>query len=120
VHQKKLGIIVAGWGPDFPTPFGFFSSIADPRKILAAGNSNYGEFSDPLAAKAIDEALTKPSVEAAFPQWQTVDKLAMDDANYLPFVVDKALLYANPRVTNLYVTGGYGQYDFINMGVGGK
>jgi peptide/nickel transport system substrate-binding protein len=120
VHQKKLGIIVAGWGPDFPTPFGFFSSIADPRKILAAGNSNYGEFSDPLAAKAIDEALTKPSVEAAFPQWQTVDKLAMDDANYLPFVVDKALLYANPRVTNLYVTGGYGQYDFVNMGVGGK
>jgi peptide/nickel transport system substrate-binding protein len=44
----------------------------------------------------------------------------MDDAQYLPFVVDKALLYANPRVTNLYVTGGYGQYDFVNMGVGGK
>jgi hypothetical protein len=29
-------------------------------------------------------------------------------------------MYANPRVTNLYVTGGWGQYDFASMGVGGK
>jgi peptide/nickel transport system substrate-binding protein len=120
VHEKKLGVMQAGWGPDFPTPFGFFSSIADPRKILPAGNSNYGEFDDPKAAAAIDKALTEASVEASFPEWQEVDKLAMDNASYLPFIVDKALMYANPRVTNLYVTGGYGQYDFVNMGVGGK
>jgi peptide/nickel transport system substrate-binding protein len=117
VAQKKLGVMQAGWGPDFPTPFGFFSAIVDGRKILAAGNSNYAEFNNPEANAAIDAALTKPTVADAYPEWQKVDKLAMDSAQYLPFVWDKALLYANPRVTNLYVTGGWGQYDFASMGV---
>jgi peptide/nickel transport system substrate-binding protein len=120
VHQKKLGIMQAGWAPDFPTPFGFFSSIVDGRKILAAGNSNYAEENNPKINSNIDKSLLAPSVEAAYPLWREVDKLAMDDAAFLPFVWDKALLFASKRVTNLYVTGGYGQYDFVSMGVGGK
>jgi hypothetical protein len=35
-------------------------------------------------------------------------------------VVDKALMYANPRVTNLYVSDAWGEYDYASMGVGGK
>src|SRR5262249_6488300 len=32
VHSKDLGIMVMGWGADFPTGYGFFSAISDSRK----------------------------------------------------------------------------------------
>lgn len=37
----------------------------------------------------------------------------------LPVIDAMALLYRNPRVTNVYVTNAFGMYDVVNMGVSG-
>jgi peptide/nickel transport system substrate-binding protein len=120
VHGKKLGILMGGWSSDYPAPAGFFPPIVDGRSIAPQGNSNIAEINSPQVNAAVDSALAAPTVDASLVHWRQVDKLVMDEARFLPFLVDKALMYANPRVTNLYVTGGWGQYDFASMGVGGK
>ncbi len=41
----------------------------------------------------------------------------MEGAYILPFVVDKALNYRNPRLTNVYIHQFWGMYDFQALGV---
>jgi peptide/nickel transport system substrate-binding protein len=41
----------------------------------------------------------------------------MDGAYYLPFVVDKALNYRNPRLTNVYEDLALNMVDFQALGV---
>jgi len=40
----------------------------------------------------------------------------MEGAYYLPFTVDKALNYRNPRLTNVYVHDAFGMVDFQALG----
>jgi len=117
VKKRGLGLAVAGWGPDFPTEFGFFSVIVDGRNIKKAGNSNYAELNDPAINALIDEALTTTDVSKRNEIWSNVDKKVMESAMLLPFVADKALFYRNPRVTNVYVNGAFGMYDYVNLGI---
>ncbi|WP_194918026.1 ABC transporter substrate-binding protein [Catenulispora rubra] len=118
VHKKDLGIMVAGWGADFPTGFGFFSAIADGRKILqAGGNSNWPEVNDPAVNAALDDMTATTDAAQKAKDVQTIDHALMDGAYYLPFTYDKALTYHNPRVTNVYITNAFGMYDFDSMGV---
>ena len=118
VHSKDLGIIVAGWGADFPTGYGYFSAIADGRKILqSGGNSNWPEVNDPTINSAIDDMTSTTDAAQKAKDVQTIDKTLMDGAYYLPFTYDKALTYRNPRLTNVYVTSAAGMYDFVSIGV---
>ena len=32
-------------------------------------------------------------------------------------VADKALDYRNPRLSNVYITGAAGMYDYVNIGI---
>jgi len=119
VHKQGLGLAVAGWGPDFPTEYGFFESIVDGRAIKqAGGNSNYSEFNNPKVNDLIDQALATTDVSKRNDLWGQVDHLVMEGADYLPFVADKALDYRNPRLTNVYISKAFGMYDYVNIGVG--
>jgi peptide/nickel transport system substrate-binding protein len=40
----------------------------------------------------------------------------MEGAYYLPFVVDKALNYRNPRLTNVYINQALAMVDFQALG----
>jgi peptide/nickel transport system substrate-binding protein len=118
VKKQGLGLAVAGWGPDFPTPYGFFESIVDGRAIKpGGGNSNYAELNDPAINKLIDDAQAETDSSKRDVIWADVDKKVMDSAVYLPFVADKALVYRGPRLTNVYIQQAFGIYDFVNMGV---
>jgi peptide/nickel transport system substrate-binding protein len=117
VHERKLGILMGGWSSDYPAPAGYFPPIVDGRYIVDPGNSNMAEINDPAVMATIDKALAAPTIEQSLGLWREVDRLVMDQARFLPFLVDKALMYANPRVTNLYVNNAWGQYDFVSMGV---
>ena len=118
VHAKDLGIITAGWGADFPTGFGFFSSILDGRKILTAGgNSNYQELNDPAINTMLDQLTTETDQTKRLALVSQIDEKTMATATILPFTWDAALTYRNPRVTNVYVTGAFGMYDNVSMGV---
>ncbi len=119
VHKRGLGLAVAGWGPDFPTEYGFFESIVDGRAIKQQGNSNYSELNDPTINGLIDQVQSTSDVSKRNDLWGQVDHKVMDSADYLPFVADKALDYRNPRVTNIYVDQAFGIYDYANLGVSG-
>lgn len=118
VKKQGLGLAVAGWGPDFPTPYGFFESIVDGRAIKPnGGNSNYAELNDPAINSLIDQAGSETDASKRNDLWAQVDQKVMDAAVYLPFVADKALTYRSPRLTNVYINQAFGIYDFVNIGV---
>lgn len=118
VHSKDLGIMTAGWGADWPAGFGFYSSIVDGRKILQqGGNSNYSEENNPQINDLLDKLATDPSADNRAKYTAQIDQLVMQDAVMLPFTDDAALVYRNPRVTNVYITNAFGIYDFVSMGV---
>ena len=61
IKKDGYGLAFAGWGPDWPAPYGFFENIVDPRKILPQGNSNYGACSDPHITSLINRRSSRPA-----------------------------------------------------------
>jgi peptide/nickel transport system substrate-binding protein len=119
VQKKGYGLMVAGWGADFPTGYGFLDVLVDGRKILANGNSNYSEINDPAINSAIDAAVAETDPAKAAADWAQIDKMAMDTAAFLPFTYDKALNYRSTKTTNVYIDAYYGMDDFQALGVSG-
>jgi peptide/nickel transport system substrate-binding protein len=119
IVAKKLGIALAGWAADFPTGYGFWESIADGTTILPNGNTDYPSLNDPTINGLLKNS-TSADVAAQQGIFEQVDHAVMDQAVYLPFQYDKSLYYRNPRLTNIYLQAGLGNYyDYVNVGVGG-
>ena len=113
---NKLGIIVYGWGADWPDGFGFLSQIVDSRVIRAAGgNTNLG-VKVPAADAAIDKALATVDVTAREKIWGDIDQLVMENAAVLPGVWAKGLIFRPAHLTNVFVNESFGMYDYAAMG----
>jgi len=119
IVSKQLGIALAGWAADFPTGYGFWESIADGTTILPNGNTDYPSLNDPTINSLLAGSTSAaPADQAGI--FQKVDHAVMDAAVYLPFQYDKSMYYRNPRLTNIYLQAGLGNYyDYVNVGVGG-
>jgi peptide/nickel transport system substrate-binding protein len=118
--KNKLGIIVYGWGADWPDGFGFLSQIVDSRVIRAAGgNTNLG-VKIPAADVAIDKALATTDTKTRNAIWGDVDQTVMENAAVLPGVWSKGLLFRPANLTNVFVNDGFGQYDYAAMGTSKK
>lgn len=117
VKSQQLGIIEAGWGADFPTPYGFYQNIANGAAIVPTGNSNYGSINDPTVNSILDNT-AQPSTAATGEQ---LNHALMATAIDLPYAWGKYLYYRNPRMTNVTSNNAqaFGIYDFVNVGVGG-
>jgi len=117
-HRNDMGLATGGWGPDFPTAFGWGDEIENGNAILAAGNSNVSELNDPIVnadfAKIESPGLTQAQRNAIAHQ---IDVEVMKDAAFMPEVYSKSLLYRSPRLTNVYVQGAYGMYDYAVLGL---
>jgi len=118
VKDNGLGLMVAGWGFDFPTPYGFYESIVDSRQIKPKGNSNYSEIRSPEVDKLLDE-VTATTDEAKIKELSlALDKAVMATGQLMPFVWDKSLQVTSSRLKNVYIQRGLGAtYDFVNLGV---
>jgi peptide/nickel transport system substrate-binding protein len=116
VHQHDLGILMGGWGADWPDGFGFLSQIADGRAIKAAGNSNLEEESNPQIESLLDKSTQTTDAAGRNAIYGQIDQIMMSDAVILPEVYSKALLYRNPDTTNVFVTEAYGMYDYTQIG----
>jgi len=117
VKAKGYGLMQAGWGADWPTAYGFDQVLVDGRAIKPSGNNNYAELNDPEINSLIDQAKKESDVNKAAQIWTQIDKKVAELAVYLPFVFDKALNYRNPRMTNVFVNGYFGMWDFSALGV---
>ncbi|MFC4043318.1 ABC transporter substrate-binding protein [Dactylosporangium siamense] len=116
-HSKGYGLMMAGWGADFPTPAGFLQVLVDGRLILPSGNQNFEELDNPEVNKLIDQARAESDPKKSAEIWGQVNKIVMDESVLVPFTVDKALNYRNPRLTNVFISQYYGMVDFGSLGV---
>lgn len=111
-----LGLIVYGWGADWPDGYGFLAQIVDSRVIRATGgNSNLG-IKDPAIDQMLDQALVTSDTAAREQIWVGIDRKVMENAFVLPGVWAKGLLYRPPNLTNVYITDGFQMYDYLALG----
>lgn len=117
VHANGLGIMIAGWGADWPSGFGFLSQLVDGRAIKpTGGNYNQMELNDPSINALLDKGIQTTDTTARNDIWTQVDQKVMASGAILPFVYEKTLLYRPTSLTNVYVTEAYGMYDFTTIG----
>ncbi|MEV5882819.1 ABC transporter substrate-binding protein [Streptomyces sp. NPDC052020] len=118
VKKKGYGVIIMGWGPDFPSVQGFGWPLWHSKAILESANNNYALIKD----KAIDglfEDYVNTLDEAGKTKIATeINHKVMEGAYYLPFVFERFINWRSDRLANVYTTDAYsGQYDFVNLGL---
>jgi peptide/nickel transport system substrate-binding protein len=113
---NDLGLIVYGWGADWPDGYGFLAQIVDSRVIRATGgNTNLG-IRDPAIDQMLDQALLTTDTAAREQIWQGIDRKVMEDAFVLPGVWARGLLYRPPNLTNVFISDGFQMYDYLPLG----
>ena len=113
---NKLGLKVYGWQADWPDGFGFLAQVVDRRVIKAGGgNTNLGIRIPELDAR-IDQALGETDKAKRDAIWTGIDRTVMENASVLPGVWAKGLLYRPPNLTNVFVTGAWGMYEYTALG----
>ncbi|MEU6877803.1 ABC transporter substrate-binding protein [Streptomyces sp. NPDC046712] len=117
VKKKGYGIIVMGWGADYNSGSGFLQPLVDGSFILPNGNNNYSMLNDPEVNGLFDKAADAPTPAEAAPFYTEINKKIMEKALYLPINFDKALVYHNPRLTNVYFNDSLGKIDLATVGV---
>ncbi|WP_058046383.1 ABC transporter substrate-binding protein [Streptomyces roseifaciens] len=118
VKAKGYGIIIMGWGSDFPSGQGFLQPIVDGRFIQQSGNQNYPELDDPAVNKLLDDGIAETDPEKAGKVYQEANKKVMEGAWYLPFTYEKNIIWRSSRLTNVYTADAYnGRYDYASLGV---
>ncbi|MBB5489794.1 ABC transporter substrate-binding protein [Nocardiopsis metallicus] len=117
VRENNIGLSVSGWGPDWPTGYGFASKITHGDAIMETGNFNTAEIDDPEINGLWDQALKTEDPEERADLYEQIDTLVMENAAILPVVFDKALIYRSDELTNVYYQPSYMMYDFMALGV---
>jgi peptide/nickel transport system substrate-binding protein len=118
VKTKGYGIIIMGWGPDFPSVQGYGLPLWNSKYILESGNNNYALIKD----KTIDglfEQYVNTLDDAGKAKIATeINHKVMEGGYYLPFVFEKFINWRSSRLANVYTSDGYsGMYDFVNLGL---
>ncbi|MEW2132103.1 ABC transporter substrate-binding protein [Streptomyces sp. NPDC005435] len=118
VKKKGYGIIIMGWGPDFPSVQGYGLPLWSSSYILENGNNNFALIKD----KKIDglfNQYTKATDTATQAKIATeLNHKVMEGGYYLPFTFEKMLNWRSNRLADVYTTNAYsGQYDFVSLGL---
>ena len=117
VRDGELGLVVAEWAADFPSPYAFLVPLADGRSIRPAANPNVAELGGGELEAAIDEAAATLDPVQATTAWRDVAATAMQSAAYAPLVEDRAVLIGSRRLRNAYVHPAFRGYDVVSLGV---
>ncbi|WP_210577276.1 ABC transporter substrate-binding protein [Streptomyces sp. GESEQ-4] len=118
VVKKGYGIIIMGWGPDFPTVQGYGMPLWDSKYILESGNNNFALIKDKAIDGLFDDYVTELDDAKKTEISTEINHKVMEGAYYLPFVFEKFINWRSDRLANVYTTDGYsGMYDFVNLGL---
>ncbi|MFC7219061.1 ABC transporter substrate-binding protein [Streptomyces polyrhachis] len=118
VKKKGYGIIIMGWGADFPTGQGFSQPLVDGRFILDSGNNNFSMLNDKAINKLFDDAIAATDITQANEFYKQMNQKVSEAAVYLPFTHEKNLIWRGSRLTNVYTADAYnGRYDYASLGV---
>jgi peptide/nickel transport system substrate-binding protein len=118
VAKKGYGIIIMGWGPDFPSVQGFGLPLWDSKYILDSGNSNYSLIKDKAIDGLFNDYVTTLDDAGKTKISTEINHKVMEGAYYLPFTFEKFINWRSSNLANVYTTDGYsGTYDFVNLGL---
>ncbi len=117
VKKKNYGIIVMGWGADYNSGAGFLQPLVDGSFIQPNANNNYTMTNDPEINQLFKTAAAAATPEAAAPFYKQINEKVMEKALYLPINFDKAFVYHNPRLTNVYFNDSMGKIDLATIGI---
>ncbi|MEU1041009.1 ABC transporter substrate-binding protein [Streptomyces sp. NPDC005551] len=118
VKKKGFGIIIMGWGPDFPTVQGFGLPLWSGKYILESGNNNFAMIDDKTINGLFDDYVNELDEGKKTELATEINHKVMEGGYYLPFVFEKFINWRSNRLTNVYTTDNYsGQFDFVNLGV---
>jgi len=115
--KAGLGMMITGWGADWPDGFGFLQQIVDSRAIKASGGNSNLSVKIPEVDALLDQALKITDAKQREPLWGQIDRKVMENAVILPGVWAKGLLYRPPNLRNVFVTDGFQMYDYLALGV---
>jgi peptide/nickel transport system substrate-binding protein len=115
--SHQLGLMVNGWGADWPDGFGFLQQITDSRAIKPSGGNSNLSVKIPAVDADFDKALLVTDAKQREPIWADIDHKVMDQAVVLPGIWAKGLLYRPSNLTNVFVTDGFQMYDYVALGV---
>jgi peptide/nickel transport system substrate-binding protein len=113
---NNLGLMVYGWGADWPDGFGFLSQIVDSRVIRDTGGNSNLSVRDPAVDALVDKAVTTGDDASRQKAWVDVDRKVMEDAYIIPGIWAKGLLYRPANLTNVFITNGFQMYDYLALG----
>ncbi|MDQ0406464.1 ABC transporter substrate-binding protein [Streptomyces sp. NBC_01723] len=118
VVKKNYGIIIMGWGPDFPSVQGYGLPLWSSDYILESGNNNYALIKDKEIDGLFDKYVTTLDDTGKADIAKQINHKVMEGGYYLPFVFEKFINWRSSRLANVYTTDGYsGMYDFVNLGL---
>ncbi|WP_326687816.1 MULTISPECIES: ABC transporter substrate-binding protein [unclassified Streptomyces] len=118
VKQKNYGMVMYGWGPDFPSGQGYGVELWHSKKIRDNGNNNYALIDEKKVDEGMDGAIAELDPDKAADKYAAVNKEVMKGGYYLPLTYLKVIQWRSSRLTNVYATDAYsGWYDFVNIGV---
>jgi len=117
MSAQGIGLASTGWGPDYSSAYTFWAPLTDGRKIKPSSNLNFAELNLDELNLLLDslEAAELPADTARISQ--DIEALVMSEAVYLPYAVDRMVLYRPKELTDIYVQIALGnQYDLVNIG----
>ncbi|WP_433545557.1 ABC transporter substrate-binding protein [Streptomyces sp. CA-294286] len=118
VVKKGYGLVLYGWGPDFPTGQGYGLPLWHSKYILDNGNNNYALIKDKAIDEGFDKAIAERDPAKAASLYADINKKVMEGAYYLPLVNIKVANWRSPRLTNVYASDAFsGWFDFAQLGV---
>ncbi|AKZ58259.1 Oligopeptide-binding lipoprotein [Streptomyces ambofaciens ATCC 23877] len=118
VAKKGYGIIIMGWGPDFPSVQGYGLPLWHSDYILESANNNFAMIDDKAIDGLFADYLTELDDSGKAKIATEINHKVMEGAYYLPFVFEKFINWRSSRLANVYTTDGYsGMYDFVNLGL---
>ncbi|MFF0017365.1 ABC transporter substrate-binding protein [Streptomyces sp. NPDC005374] len=118
VAKKKLGIIIMGWGPDFPTVQGYGIPLWSSKYILQSGNNNFALIKDKTIDGLFDQYNAELNESKKTQIATDINHKVSEGAYYLPFTFERLLNWRSSRIANVYTTNAFsGYYDFVNIGL---
>ncbi|MFJ8793877.1 ABC transporter substrate-binding protein [Streptomyces sp. NPDC102462] len=118
VKKKGYGIIIMGWGPDFPSVQGYGLPLWNSNYILESGNNNYALIKDKAIDGLFDDYVDTLDDAGKAKIATEINHKVMEGGYYLPFVFEKFINWRSSNLANVYTSDGYsGMYDFVNLGL---
>ncbi len=117
LKTRSIGLAATGWGPDYSSALSYWAPIVDGRKIKTLANQNFAEINSDKINTLLDQLEIATTPQESSRINKAIEVLVMDAAIYLPYAVDRLVLYRPAQISNVYVQLALGnQYDVVNVG----